>query len=159
MPWAAIRMLSCRGYFFSCLYIYSNRCGTRSSCRLTCQYCCLSSLSVWDAERVYIALIIYRQIASPLCPSIQKISTWPVWPTPPISGEVIQIGDVLEVTMVSDYAKLTTTTSPVRVADDGTIAVPLIGKVTLPAWRWNKPNRRSPPRASPAACFAIPVLP
>ncbi len=48
-----------------------------------------------------------------------------------ISAEVIQPGDVLEVTMVTDYSKLTTTTAPVRVADDGGVVVPLIGKVAV----------------------------
>ncbi len=46
-----------------------------------------------------------------------------------VSVEVIQPGDVLEVSMVTDYTKLTTTTTPVRVADDGTIIIPLVGKV------------------------------
>ena len=46
-----------------------------------------------------------------------------------VSAEVIQPGDVLDVTMVTDYTKLTTTTTPVRVADDGTIVVPLVGRV------------------------------
>jgi polysaccharide biosynthesis/export protein len=48
-----------------------------------------------------------------------------------VSAEVIQPGDVLDVTMINDFAKLTTTTSPVRVADDGTIVVPLVGKVVV----------------------------
>jgi polysaccharide biosynthesis/export protein len=46
-----------------------------------------------------------------------------------ISSEVIQPGDVLDVTMVTDYTKLSTTTTPVRVGDDGSVVVPLIGKV------------------------------
>jgi polysaccharide biosynthesis/export protein len=46
-----------------------------------------------------------------------------------VSAEVIQPGDVLEVAMVTDYAKFTTTTAPVRVADDGTIVVPLVGRL------------------------------
>ena len=46
-----------------------------------------------------------------------------------ISAEVIQPGDVLEVTMVTDYSKLTTTTTPVRVTDDGSIVVPLVGRM------------------------------
>ena len=33
--------------------------------------------------------------------------------------------------MITDYAKLTTTTTPVRVADDGTIVVPLVGQVSV----------------------------
>lgn len=48
-----------------------------------------------------------------------------------VSREIIQLGDVLEVTMVTDYEKLTSTSTPVRVADDGTIVVPLIGKVSV----------------------------
>ena len=48
-----------------------------------------------------------------------------------VSREIIQLGDVLDVSMVTDYAKLTTTSTPVRVADDGTIVVPLIGKVSV----------------------------
>ena len=45
-----------------------------------------------------------------------------------VSAEVIQPGDVLDVTMVTDYAKLTTTTTPVRVADDGTHHCPAGGQ-------------------------------
>ncbi len=48
-----------------------------------------------------------------------------------VSAEVIQPGDLLEITMVTDYTKLTTTTTPVRVADDGGVVVPLIGKVAV----------------------------
>ena len=33
--------------------------------------------------------------------------------------------------MVTDYAKLTTATTPVRVADDGTIIVPLVGRLSV----------------------------
>jgi polysaccharide biosynthesis/export protein len=38
---------------------------------------------------------------------------------------------VLDVTMINDFAKLTTTTTPVRVADDGTAVIPLVGKVSV----------------------------
>jgi len=48
-----------------------------------------------------------------------------------VSVEVIQPGDVLEVSMVTDFAKLTTSTTPIRVADDGTVVVPLIGRMAL----------------------------
>ncbi len=48
-----------------------------------------------------------------------------------VSAEVVQPGDVLEVTMINDYQKLTTTTAPVRVAEDGTIVVPLVGRVAV----------------------------
>jgi polysaccharide export outer membrane protein len=33
--------------------------------------------------------------------------------------------------MINDYAKLTTTTTPLRVGDDGVVTVPLIGRVTV----------------------------
>jgi polysaccharide export outer membrane protein len=46
-----------------------------------------------------------------------------------VSCKVIQPGDVLEITMVTDFEKIETTSTPVRVADDGSIVVPLIGKV------------------------------
>jgi polysaccharide export outer membrane protein len=46
-----------------------------------------------------------------------------------VSVEVIQPGDVLDVSMVTDYSKLTTTTAPVRVADEGTVTIPLVGTV------------------------------
>jgi polysaccharide export outer membrane protein len=45
--------------------------------------------------------------------------------------DAIQPGDVLDVTMVADFAKLTTTTTPVRVADDGTASIPWIGPVRV----------------------------
>jgi polysaccharide biosynthesis/export protein len=48
-----------------------------------------------------------------------------------VSVEVIQPGDVLDVSIVTDYTKLSTTTTPVRVADDGTVIVPLVGKVAV----------------------------
>jgi polysaccharide biosynthesis/export protein len=46
-----------------------------------------------------------------------------------VSVEVIQPGDVLEVSMINDYSKLIATTTPVRVGDDGTVVVPLVGKI------------------------------
>ena len=48
-----------------------------------------------------------------------------------VSVEVIQPGDVLDVSVVTDYTKLTTTTTPVRVADDGTVVIPLVGCVNI----------------------------
>ena len=44
-------------------------------------------------------------------------------------SEIVQPGDVLDVTMVTDFAKLISTTTPVRVAEDGTMIVPLVGRV------------------------------
>jgi polysaccharide biosynthesis/export protein len=48
-----------------------------------------------------------------------------------VSAEVVQPGDVVDVTMINDFAKLTTTTNPIRVGDDGTLMVPLVGRVVI----------------------------
>jgi polysaccharide export outer membrane protein len=48
-----------------------------------------------------------------------------------VSSEIIQPGDVLDVTMVTDFAKLATTTTPVRVADDGSVVIPLLGRMSV----------------------------
>jgi polysaccharide export outer membrane protein len=48
-----------------------------------------------------------------------------------VSTEVIQPGDVLDVSMVNDFSKLTATTTSLRVADDGTLVVPLVGQVNV----------------------------
>jgi polysaccharide biosynthesis/export protein len=48
-----------------------------------------------------------------------------------VSREVIQPGDVLDVAMVTDYTKLTSTTTPIRVGDNGAVIVPLIGAVVV----------------------------
>jgi polysaccharide biosynthesis/export protein len=49
----------------------------------------------------------------------------------PLQTDAIHPGDVLEVAMVTDYAKLTTTLTPVRVAGDGTVEIPLVGRVPV----------------------------
>jgi polysaccharide export outer membrane protein len=49
----------------------------------------------------------------------------------PAQTEVICPGDVLEVSILTDYNKLTTTATPVRVAGDGTVEVPLVGRVQV----------------------------
>jgi len=46
-----------------------------------------------------------------------------------VSVEVIQPGDVLDVSMINDFAHLSSTTTPVRVADDGSVTIPLVGQV------------------------------
>jgi len=48
-----------------------------------------------------------------------------------VSVEVVQPGDVLDISMVTDYTRLTTATTAVRVADDGTVVVPLVGKTPV----------------------------
>lgn len=48
-----------------------------------------------------------------------------------VSNELIDRGDVLDVTIVTNFGNLATTTTPVRVGEDGTADIPLIGKVPL----------------------------
>jgi polysaccharide export outer membrane protein len=48
-----------------------------------------------------------------------------------VSSELIDCGDVLELTLVTGYGRLDTTTTPLRVGDDGAANVPLVGKVEL----------------------------
>jgi len=48
-----------------------------------------------------------------------------------VSSELIDRGDVLEVTVETGYGVERGSTSPVRVADDGTAQVPLVGKVPV----------------------------
>jgi polysaccharide export outer membrane protein len=49
----------------------------------------------------------------------------------PTNSDGIDRGDVLDVSMVTNYSTLTSTTTPVRVADNGTADVPLIGPVAV----------------------------
>jgi len=48
-----------------------------------------------------------------------------------VSRDLIQRGDVVDVTMVTDFSRMTTTTTPLRVAEDSTVAIPLIGSVPV----------------------------
>ncbi len=48
-----------------------------------------------------------------------------------VSSERVERGDVLEVTMVTDFRDLTTNTTPVRVGEDGKVNIPLIGPVAV----------------------------
>jgi polysaccharide export outer membrane protein len=48
-----------------------------------------------------------------------------------VSNELIDRGDVLEVTILTDYARLPTSTMPVRIGEDGRAQIPQIGAVRL----------------------------
>jgi polysaccharide biosynthesis/export protein len=48
-----------------------------------------------------------------------------------LGSDLIQCGDVLDVAMVTDFSKMTATSTPARVGEDGTISVPLVGKVAV----------------------------
>lgn len=85
-------------------------------------------LSSGCAQRMYHAVDLPRELMAPATLDPQCINLSGL-ADQSVSTEVIQPGDVLEVSMVTDYTKLTTTTAPVRVADDGSIDVPLVGRV------------------------------
>ena len=86
------------------------------------------------AEGRYRAANLPRELAAPATVNVQAIDLSRLG-SPPVDSDRIERGDVLEVTMVTDYAKLTAATTPVRVADDGSIGVPLIGKVAVAGLR------------------------
>ena len=52
-----------------------------------------------------------------------------------VPNDLIDRGDVLEVTIVTDYDDLSTTTTPVRITENGTANIPLIGEVALAGLR------------------------
>ncbi len=70
------------------------------------------------------------ELTAPQPINLQKINLSSL-SDPPISREIVQPGDVIEVSMVTDFTKLTTTTTPLRVPDHGAVAVPLIGPVRV----------------------------
>jgi polysaccharide export outer membrane protein len=79
---------------------------------------------------VYRAAGLPEQLAAPAAVNVEAIELAGL-AGPSESFDTIQPGDVLEVTMVTDFAKLTATTTPVRVADDGTATLPWIGPVRV----------------------------
>jgi len=48
-----------------------------------------------------------------------------------VSNELIERGDVLEVTIITDFSRMGSNTAPIRVGEDGNADIPLIGKVAL----------------------------
>jgi polysaccharide biosynthesis/export protein len=80
------------------------------------------------ASRTYRAASLPSEFAAPAALNLEAVNLSGL-ANHSVSVQVIQPGDVLDVSMVTDYTKLTSTTTPVRVADDGTVIVPLVGKV------------------------------
>ncbi len=90
---------------------------------------CVLAISGCSVGR-YHAADLPEQYAAPPLVNVEKIELAGL-AGPAETFDMIQRGDVLEVTMVTDFTKLTTTTSPVRVGDDGSVSVPLIGPVRV----------------------------
>jgi len=82
------------------------------------------------AGRVYRASKLPPELIAPPVVNLESINLAGL-AEQSISSEVIQPGDVLDVTMITDFTKLTTTTTPSRVAQDGSLLVPLVGRVNV----------------------------
>ncbi len=82
------------------------------------------------SERVFRANKLPVELAARLPEPIDKISLSGLADCA-IQTNVICPGDVLEVTMITDFAKMTTSATPVRVGQDGMAEVPLVGRVQV----------------------------
>ena len=82
------------------------------------------------ASRTYRAASLPPQFAAPAPLNLESINLSGL-ANNSVSVEVVQSGDVLDVSMVNDYAKLTTSSTPVRVGDDGMVVIPLVGRVSV----------------------------
>lgn len=70
------------------------------------------------------------ELVAPRAINLQKVNLSSLSGSP-ISQETVQPGDVIEVSMVTDFTKLASTTTPLRVGEDGAVIVPLIGHVRV----------------------------
>jgi len=89
-----------------------------------------AALGAGCARHVYRAAGLPRELLAPAVVNMEAIDLAGL-SNPSDNPQRVQCGDVLDVTMVTDFTKLTTNTTPIRVADDGTATVPLIGKVAV----------------------------
>lgn len=87
-------------------------------------------LAAGCAERVYRADRLPMELAATPPVSIDAINLSGL-ADPPVQTDQIAPGDVLEVTLLTDASKLATATAPVRVSEDGTVEIPLIGRVSV----------------------------
>lgn len=90
----------------------------------------LASAGPGCASRTFRAANLPPEFAAPASLDLESLNLSGL-ATNSVSVDVIQPGDVLEVSMVTDYTKLDTSTTPVRVSDDGMVVVPLVGKVSV----------------------------
>jgi len=82
------------------------------------------------SERVYRADRLPAElVARPPVPIVAI--NWSGLADPPLQTQIVCPGDVLDVAMVTDFSKMTTSVAPARVATDGTVEIPLVGKVQV----------------------------
>ena len=104
------------------------RCGTRCFCRLTVPVIIILAIGSGCNNGVYRVSNLPAECLAPSPVNAETINLAGLADAA-VSSEIIQLGDVLEISMVTDYEKMASTSTPVRVANDGTIVVPLVGKV------------------------------
>jgi polysaccharide export outer membrane protein len=102
--------------------------GARCFCRLTVPILILLAISSGCNKGIYRVSNLPAECLAPSPVNAETINLAGLAETA-VSSDIIQLGDVLEVSMVTDYEKMGSTSTPVRVANDGTIVVPLVGKV------------------------------
>ncbi len=89
-----------------------------------------AALGAGCGRHIYRAASVPRELLAPSAVNMEAIDLAGL-SSPSDDPQRVQCGDVLDVTMVTDFTKLTTNTTPIRVGDDGTAGVPLIGKVAV----------------------------
>jgi polysaccharide biosynthesis/export protein len=110
------------------IIIQTTRIGTRSFCRLSVPVIIIFAIGSGCNNGAYRVSNLPAECMAPSTINAETINLAGLADTA-VSSQIIQLGDVLELTMVTDYEKMGTTTTPVRVANDGTVIVPLVGKV------------------------------
>ena len=97
------------------------------------------------------------ELLPPRVIDVQKVNLSSVSDAP-VSQEVVQPGDVIEVSMVTDYRELTSTTTPVRITDDGAAVVPLIGPVQVAGLTLQQAERAIAAEGQARGLFRNPVV-
>jgi polysaccharide export outer membrane protein len=92
------------------------------------------------ASRTYKAASLPPRFAAPRAQNLGSID-WTHLANYTVSSELIDRGDVLDVTIITDYANQTTTSAPVRILEDGTANIPLVGPVHLAGFELEEAER------------------
>lgn len=110
----------------------------RSAAQRTRRFAAIGPLVGWCvvlalsgcAQKIYRADRLPAELAARLPVPIDTIDLSGL-ADPAVQADVVCPGDLLEVTLVTDFSKWTTSTTPVRVGPDGSIEVPLVGRVQV----------------------------
>ena len=91
---------------------------------------CMLAGGCCGANKVYRAASLPAELVAPHRENVEAIDLSRL-NNLSVSSEMIDRGDVLELTMVTDFRDFTATTTPVRVGEDGRANIPLIGPVAV----------------------------